>query len=321
MTSATRKDVQQEQETETEVVASENPRNNRLEEIAEENHRLMLEELGQKEQVEDAPTQDEAPNTPADPHSVSEDDLANMRVKTKVDGIEEEHSVADLIKSYQKDSAASRRLEEAAKKQREIDARAAELDAREAALNDAANKPDDGKPPRDRDAKLSEAISALYEGDEDRTKAAFNELFEGERLPATQPQESVDPAVIAEQVRQRIRNEDAMAKFHNDYETIVSDPFLVKVADTYLAQALQDGIEYGEALKKAGDSTLEWLKTKGVGANKTSREEKLSRKHSLDEPTTTGTRSAGAEEAPIETSEQAAANIIAEMRRARGLPA
>ena len=319
--SATRKDVQAEQETETnneEVVGSENPRNSKLEEIAENAHRLMLEELGQA-----APEVKEAPEAPSektrdDPHSVSEDDLANMLVKTKVDGIEEEHSVADLIKSYQKDSAASRRLEEAARKQREIDARAAELDAREAALN-VAQKSDE-QPPRTRDAKLSDAISALYEGDEEKTKAAFNELFEGERLPATQPQESVDPAVIAEQVRQRIRNEDAMAQFHKDYETIVTDPFLVKVADTYLAEALGDGVEYGQALKQAGDKTLDWLKTKGVGT-KTSREEKISRKHALDEPTTTGTRNAGAEEQPIETSEQMTKSIIAEMRRARGLPA
>lgn len=310
--SATRKDVQQDNETETEtgVEATENPRQDHLEQIAEENHRLMLEELEAKADDVDQPVE-----TKSEPHSLSEDDLANMRVKTKVDGVEEEHSIADLVKSYQKDSAASRRLEDATRRQREIEAREADLEARESALN----TPKDDALPHDRDALISEAFDALLEGEEGKTKEIFRKLLT-ERQEATPKNDSVDvdPAEIANQVKTQIRFDDAMTRFSKDHANIVEDPHLVKVADAYLAEELADGVEIAEAMKNAGERTQEWLRQKS-GTKAPEKDEKLERKRALDEPRVASMRDSRAETVN-ETTPQEASSIIAEMRKARGLP-
>lgn len=312
--SATREDVP-EVKTETGIEASNNPRVDDIERIAAENHRRMTEELGIEEEETPAIKVEQEVKQIA-PHLLDEDALASMRVKTKVDGIEEEHSIADLVKSYQKDSAASRRLEEASRRQREIEAREADLLAREAALTQHTEKPS-----QERDAILSEAVSALYEGDEEKTKEAFGKLFAERETATTQQEKPIDPAVIANDVREQIRFESALEQLKEDHPNIVADPYLIQVADAYLSSEMEDGKDIAEAMRLAGVKTQEWLQQKLSGTktpdNKT--DEKLERKKALDNLQAANIKQ-GREDAETETSPQAASNVIAEMRKARGLP-
>lgn len=313
--SATREDVP-EVETETGIEPSNNPRVDDIERIAAENHRRMTEELGIKEEETEVKQDPEQTQT-IEPHLLDEEALANMRVKTKVDGIEEEHSIADLVKSYQKDSAASRRLEEASRKQRELEEREAELLAREAALTKPSTT---DQPPLERDAILSEALSALYEGDEEKTKEAFGKLFAERETATPQHEKTVDPVAIANEVRERIKFEDALDQLKADYPHIIADPYLVQVADAYLAKELADGKDITEAMKESGKKTQEWLEQKLPGTKTLDgKADKLERKKSLDNITAANVKQ-GREDAETETSPQAASSVIAEMRKARGLP-
>lgn len=319
---AIQQDVQ-DQETNTGIEATPNPRNDFLEQLAANNHEIMQNDLEGQGFIEEAaaakeatgatPEPAEQPNT--DPQLLSENDLANMRVKTKVDGIEEVHSVADVLKSYQKDSAASKRLEEVARRQTDLEAREAALLAREAALQATPTPADNTLP--NQDEAVSKMVAALYEGDEDKTKEAFKTLL-GQREPAIAPQ-VVDTATIATQVRQQIAQEQAMADFGKTYQEIVASPYLAQVADTYLAQELQGGTELNVALTKAGDSTRAWVKQQLESAvNVASPDDKLARKSTLDNLPTASARSLSPDTS--NEGEGNASAIIAEMRKARGLP-
>lgn len=331
--SATRKDVQskvQEQETETGVEPSKNPRNDFVEQMATQYSKVMEQELVDAglamPDEQHAAAEPEPAATPetksAEPQRLSEDDLAKLLVKTKVDGEERELPVAELVKSYQKDSAASRRLEDAVRRQRELDTREAELAAKEAALQQPHNPPDVPAPSADADALARQVYDSLLDGDENKAIESIKMLMQSGRSDAT-PSQPIDPAEVVAEVRQQIRTEAAMEQFGRDYSDIVADPYLAQVADAYLEQELQDGNELSVALKKAGDSTRVWLQQKTGSTSTASQQEqvdeKLAHKQELDNPPAAFTRQ-GHEPVPIETTPEAAGSVIAEMRKARGLP-
>lgn len=310
-------------ETESDVVGTPNPRNDFIEQLANQNHEVIKAELAEAGLIEQTSTDTEAPAAEpaathnATPQLLSENDLANMRVKAKVDGIEEERSIADILKTYQKDSAASKRLEQAAARQAELDQREAELAIREQALTNLnAAKPASTDNLSVSDDAVGQVVTALYDGDEEKTKQALKELF-AQRPPAiaTQP---IDPAVIAEQVRQRIKTDEAMQNFGATFTEIVADPVLAQVADTYLAKELQDGVELNEALTKAGNATREWIKAKTPVVNPQANTDRVVRKSELDNVPAASLKS-GNPETPID-GENVASDAIKEMRKARGLP-
>lgn len=302
------------QETETGVQASHNPRYDFMEQLANNNHEAIQAELVEHGLME--PETAAAPAPAAEhnsaPHVLTEDELASYQVRTKIDGQEQILPAAEALKIYQKDAAASKRLDEVARRMAELERQEAELRQREEALSAVPNP--SSANPSNLDEQANELVSALYEGDEEKTREAVKKLL-GERQQAI-PQPELDIDQVAERARQKIKDDAAMQDFINNYQDVVSDPFLVHMADTYRAQALRDGKPLDEALVYAGDTTREWLKAKGATVN--SPDDKRQRKEGLDSVPAANVKPS-APETPIDGASQAS-SVIAEMRQSRGLP-
>ena len=318
MTDAIQQDVLKNEEGET--IGTENPRNSLIEQIAQQNlermQQEMMDEGFEPEKVSNG--NDEVQTTPSQPTIIEESQLTQMMVKTKINGIEAEVPLADVVKSYQKDSAASKRLEEAALQKQVNDKRAQELDARESQLKTIQT--DNQTQLSDMDATLNEVVSAIYEGDETKTKESLKNLVTAGRSNATQDAPQIDVNAIASQVKTQIEMQAAMKEFGSEYKDVVADPMLRNLADAYLDEELnQDGVSFADALKSAGNRTRAWVQQQAaaMGMTKTQTDDKRSFKESLDNVRSANTRlsSEKADNQPPQSS-----SVIAEMRKARGQP-
>lgn len=263
----------------------------------------------------DLPVKDEVPVADGD-----------MLVKVKVDGVEATLPLHEVLKGFQKDATASKRLEAISKQQRELDARAADVAEREAALQRGApaKKADDPPPANAAAVKdvVEEVVSALFTGDEQKSKEALTKILEGRANGATP---LVDPAQFRAQVLTELKTElafeTALAKFDEDYKDIVSDPVLAGIADQILDAELQKGVSIKTAFKTAGTETRKWLESKAPKPptenerEQQKREDKAARKAQID-----NLPSANAKAVTLEDKPQTPSQTIAEMRKARGLP-
>jgi len=304
-----------ENETETGVQASHNPRYDFMEQLANNNHEVIQAELAEQGLAEPKSEAAAAPEPAAEntsaPHVLTEDELASYQVRTKIDGQEHLMPAAEALRVYQKDAAASKRLDEVARRNAELDRQEAELRQREEALSAIPNNPTAN--PSSLDDQANELVSALYEGDEEKTREAVKKLL-GERQQAI-PQPQLDIDQVADRARQKMQDDVAMKAFIDNYQDVVTDPFLVQMADTHRAQALRDGKPLDEALTYAGDTTREWLKAKGVTVTANDRE---ARKAALDHVPAASQKTSVPETAT--DSEATASDTIRAMREARGLP-
>jgi len=168
-------------------------------------------------------------------------------------------------------------------------------------------------------ALRKELREALFEGDEDRADAAMEKLGIGRPVP-TQPDARELATQLAPVLKQQLSAESALEQFRKDYQDIVSDPYLATVADGFLEAEAQDPTKsYAEALDAAGKRTRDWLATK-TGTPKTvtpptmDRTQKLERKEGIDNIQSLNTKATTVEE-PVQT----ASDVIADMRKQRGL--
>lgn len=327
MTDAIQTDVLKNEEGET--VGTPNPRDSLIEQIAEQNMARMNQDMkdnGLEAEVLDqggesgAEVEKTAPVAPAQT-IIEESQLNQMMVKTKINGVEAEVPLADVVKSYQKDSAASKRLEEAALQKQSLDKRAQELDARESQLKNIQTENIEAKP-SDMDAMLNDAVNAIYEGDETKTKESLKNLVMAGRSNATQEAEPLDVNAIASQVRTQIEQQTAMKDFGSEFKDVVADPMLRSLADTYLDEELaQDGASFAGALKTAGNRTREWVKQQaaamGMTQTASDTDAKKSFKETLDNVRSANTRLSSES---IEEQTPLVSSVVAEMRKARGQP-
>lgn len=255
--------------------------------------------------------------------------LAATKVRVKVDGEESEVSIEDLRRSYQKDAAATKRLDEASRllrEARETQERAAAAAAPPAKAADAGTG--DAPPVKDEEpnarAAVRGALDALLEGDEDKATdllAGAVEQIAGQRTGEGRGDAAtLDPDAIARQVKQELEQDSALAKFATDYQEIVSDPYLAELADRHLAAELKSGKHktFGDALNASGGKVRDWMKERGLAVSKqtsptTDLGQRRERKATLDSVSGAAVRSTSAEAPPATTS-----SVIAEMRQARG---
>jgi hypothetical protein len=300
-----------------------NPRNAYLEQLAQAESQRQLEELGITEtdaQIETQATDEKGAEPEPNEQPTPEPEANGKRmVKVKVDGEEIDVPEDEVIRSYQKDSAASKRLEAAAAKMREVEERERALNEREAQLSRQTQaQPDSTEPPPSTDDAAQQFLDAMYEGEGDKAKEALKKLLPQGRQETTQ-QVDVNAIVptVAQQVRAQIERDNALEKFSKDYEDIVSDPYLASVADNFLKAELDANKDktYGEALEEAGKQTRDWLK-KLTPTPSTTRSEILAKKEQIDTVPTTNATSGGIGE----QKEESASETITAMRKARGLP-
>lgn len=232
-----------------------------------------------------------------------------LRVKVKVDGEEMDLPLAEVVKSYQKDAAASRRLQEAT--------RLLEFAGQATNKNDPQKANPDNNPPvaqdppvpskEQRREKIRSAASKLYEGDEEGFAAAIDQLFDTDAPPAIQAA-PIDPVQIAAHVRQQLAVESAYSEVQTDYPAVFANDergvVLGRAAVERMTVKESQGIPKSQALRESVEEVASLFGIPKVGRQqadpqRTARDEKLERKARLDTPARANVI-AGNERAPEE---------------------
>lgn len=247
------------------------------------------------------------------------DDLDKTMVRVKVDGVEQEIPVADVVRSYQKDAAAQSRLNEATRVLEEARRTAAAATAKPpAAVDDPQPAKDTAVTPEPETVKGF--VEALFEGDTEKAIAAFSKLglntgrSDGATLDLEQVQAQLTPAI-----KQQLIDDSALERFEKANADLAADPHLVSVTNGFIQEAVNGGKPYAEALEAGAQRTRDWLAS--IGAAKATPEpapgahqpSKLERKASIDEVQALNRTANTTQDAPV-----SASNVIAEMKKARG---
>lgn len=249
------------------------------------------------------------------------DGLDKTMVRVKVDGVEQEVPVAEVVANYQRTSAAQARLNEAT--------RVLEEARRTAAAATQAPKPPaqveqpggtEQTPTPSKPETVKEFVEALFEGDTDKAVEAFAKLGlntaapNGAALDLEQVQAQLTPAI-----KQQLIDDSALERFEKANADLAADPHLVSVTNGFIQEAVNGGTPYAEALEAGAKRTRDWLASIGVakpasepapGAHQPS---KLERKASIDEVQALNRTANTKQDAPV-----SASSVIAEMKKARG---
>lgn len=240
------------------------------------------------------------------------DDTEKYAVRVKLEGEEQEFTVADIIRGFQKNEVASRRLNEASAKLREAEEVLAKA-KQQANPETESSQPSVGE---DATTIAKSAIEALLNGDEEAAVNALAQLSAG-RGNSTQ-EDNTD--AVAARVKQQLEVDSALTKFESDYADVVSDPHLATITNNYLKEEMESGAHATQydALVAAGDRARDWLAqlTGKTPDNQSStiRNDRVAKKAGM-EKVPSNSASAASQDEPTET----AADIIAEMKKARGL--
>jgi hypothetical protein len=255
-------------------------------------------------------------------------------VKVKIDGEEIEVPVDEVVRQYQKNSAADKRLAEATRLLREAqEAEAARLLREQQMLQyqeqlqqqqgQQAREPD----PADVDAVAArkDFLKALFEGDEESALTKLDEMLAGrQQAQAAAPILDVDQIAqaVTHNVQQKLVVESVLTQNRHDYPEMYADPDIEALA---LAKIQRKQAEEGTDFFAALDTVSKELATKfGWSAvqepgrredpapTTSSRAQKLEQKRTIDNVTSINTKTA-----PTETTPEDASSIIAAMRAAR----
>jgi hypothetical protein len=256
------------------------------------------------------------------------DNPDNFRVKVKLEGQEEELGLTEVLRGYQKEAVATRRLnegtrllreaeEKAARLLREAEEKAKEVIAKAAATGGEQQQQDTGaadKTADDKQETAKKAIGALMEGDEEAAAAALAELAGGRE--ATQVPDTNE---VAAAVKQQLEVDRALTEFQQSHSDVLADPYLADMTNRHLQEEIAAGIhpDYATALKAAGDRTRDWMKRIAGGTQETgstTENGRVALKERMEQIPSMSA-SAGSHEEPVETSH----DVIAEMRKQRGL--
>lgn len=268
----------------------------------------VAEQLAEPELVEAAKT--EEPPAPA-------------KVKVKVDGVEQEVDVDTLVRTYQKNSAADRRLEEAA----QILRQAEQLAAQTKAAPEPAPAATPAQPPEDLKAQAAELLDKLYDGDKDSASEALVKLLaqtRGGDQPTPQPvQAVVDTDVLTSQVLERMALNTAFERVKTDYPDIIADPDLEFLAATKVTALVNQGTPRPEALITVAEGIYKTLGKTPVGRQETPPEPVKSKRQENKErldPIPAASAAAVAHQSPAESSPSSVIAELAARRLGQSLP-
>lgn len=257
--------------------------------------------------------------------------VSKTKVRIKVDGMEQDVVVGDLLRDAQKHKAADRRLEEAALTKRNAETEASEIirKATEQATTMLAAKTgttESSNTSPSSDA-MSKAMSLLYEGEQDQAAKALSEVIAAEverRVGTKNAETTVNIAAITQQVSMELTWNDELRKFSAENPDIASDPILLGTWQANLNELAEESSTPAEAVGKATASTRSWIKkvSGGTGSGSddgTVLQDRQARKDAAGRfhvNTSTSAR------APRQTQADAGAikptDVIAEMKKQRG---
>ena len=247
--------------------------------------------------------QKQQPETPDDQLAaqLGEDDRTThfadpgLMVKVKIDGEEQTLPVSEVIKGYQKDQTASRRLTEATRLLTLAEQQASKVAHNSSMENNSsvAESSGTGEGGKEvRRAKIKGAFLKLYVGDED---GAVDELMSviGEGVEKT-TQPPVDTATIAAQVKQQLAVESAYEDVKSDYPALFGDDERGIVLGGEVVRRIEgkrlSGLSQDSALRESAEEVAKLFgveKASGrqqTGSPSTAKDTKLARKAELDFP-------------------------------------
>ena len=279
--------------------------------------------------------QEPLPDNPDDPDrqlAAQLDDLAppgvlhpaaGQKVRVKIDGVEQDVDLSDVLRHYQKDSAADRRLQEATRLLREAEQRSAQI-----APPTPTTSPAPEPVPDDLKRELKQALSQMYEGNEEHAADQLADLL-GRRLTPTPTPTPLAPAMdldaIALHLQQRLDTQTILAKIQTDYPDILGNPDLEMLAYLKVQHKEAAGIPRAVALLESANEVYAALgKTSGKSTETltetpSQREQKRALKTRLDTPKTTHSAAAQATTLDDE-SPSAVIAAIAAKRLGQSLP-
>jgi len=246
------------------------------------------------------------------------DGLDRTMVRVKVDGVEQEIPVADVVRSYQKDAAAQARLNEATRVLEEARRTAAAATIPPARVEQPGPGADTAASPEPETVKGF--VEALFEGDTEKAIEAFAKLglntgrSDGATLDLEQVQAQLTPAI-----KQQLIDDSALERFEKANADLAADPHLVSVTNGFIQEEVNGGKPYAEALEAGAQRTRDWLASIGAakprsepaqGAHQPS---KLERKASIYEVQALNRTANTTQDAPASVS-----SVIADMKKARG---
>lgn len=205
--------------------------------------------------------------------------------RIKVDGEEREVTDDELIRSYQKNAAADRRLEEASNLLREANERAAQL-AAQVVTPPPVTTPE--TPDKDFQAEVKSVLSKLYEGDEDKAADALASLLMktrgGDQPTPTAPSIDIDQLTV--QIQQKMDIEKAFASIQSDYPDLIADPDLEMLTAMKINRAVASGTPRAQAMLESAAEVYKSVGKVAVGRQsespKTGTAQRLDNKRKLD---------------------------------------
>ena len=299
------------------LTSADSPRMRALAAIEEKNRQRIEAEMGVKLD-DDTPAPDQVTEQLSEPTPAPE-----VR-KVKVDGRELEVPIDDLVATYQKNTAADRRLKEAA----EILEQARQLAAQtQVAEPEPAPAATPVETPEDLKKQAAELLDKLYDGDKDSASEALVNLLAKARgdSPSTPApvQAVVDPDVLTSQVLERMALNAAFERVKTDYPDIIADPNLEMVAAMQINQRVAAGESRADAMLLVADSLYQSLGKKPTGRQEEPpKPAKNQRQENLERLDTLPSASAAAiqPQSPAESSPSAVIAELASRRLGQSLP-
>ena len=303
------------------LTSAESPRMRALAAIEEKNRLRIEAEMGIKLD-DDTPVPDQVAEQLSDPAPAPEP-APEVR-KVKVDGRELEVPIDDLVATYQKNTAADRRLKEAA----EILEQARQLAAQtQAAEPEPAPAATPAETPEELKKQAAELLDKLYDGDKESASEALVNLLAKARgdSPSTPApvQAVVDPDVLTSQVLERMALNAAFERVKTDYPDIIADPNLEMVAAMQINQRVAAGESRADAMLLVADSLYQSLGKKPTGRQEDPpKPAKSQRQENLERLDTLPSASAAAiqPQSPAESSPSAVIAELASRRLGQSLP-
>lgn len=279
---------------------------------------------GEADEADDDKLQREIQAEQVAPKPKLVEDLDQTLVRIKVDGVEREVPLAELVRTAQKHEAADMRLAEATRLLQEAEAKRREADA-QAQPAPAAQAPEQAKPDssdkvrQDREQKAKEFLEAMFHGDEDRATQILAGLMPESPPPQETATQAPDPEELAAQVEASLERRSALKQFASAYPEVLKDTDLAALADMKLARRLAQGEPFSQALMSIGEElyTKTGLKTPVAAAQETppatpSQTERVERKKAADVVRGRSASTASTQEAPPSPSD-----VIKQMQEAR----
>lgn len=226
------------------------PREQAMERISQKHITSLEAELGHSLRPDDQLEQQLADPDPAPAPVVVEPPVVEVqKFKVKIEGVEEEVDTDTLVRNYQKNKAADRRLEEATSLLREAEALAAQP-----AAAAPATQQEPAQTPSDLRNQAAEVLDALYGGDRDAAVEVFTSLLSSVRggdqpTPALAP--TVDENALTDKVLARMAVNTAFATIQTDYPDLISDPDLEALTAMKIDRAVSQGVPRDRAMLTA----------------------------------------------------------------------